>query len=141
VTDDSLAALPEGAGPEAVFRAHLKAGRFMIQRCRDSGVHVFYPRLLSPATGRPTLDWVAPSGRGTVYSTTIIRQHPDKGGDYNVALIDLAEGPRMMSRVVGIPPEAVHIGQPVRAAVELLDGAPAVVFRPDRDERQGGGRP
>ncbi len=121
--------LPEGAGPEAVFRAHLRAGRFMIQRCRDTGMHVFYPRLLCPATGYASLDWVPASGRGTVYSTTVVRQRPDKGDDYNVALIDLDEGPRMMSRVVGVPPEAVRIGQAVMAAVEDLDGAPAVVFR------------
>ena len=75
------------------------------------------------------LDWVKASGSGTVYSTTVVRRKPEAGGDYNVALIDLAEGPRMMSRVVGVEPTAVKIGMKVRARIapEAL-----VEFTPDQ---------
>lgn len=117
-------------GPEAQFRAFLKQGRFMIQRSKSTGVHVFYPRLAVPGSGESDLEWVEASGTGAVYSTTVVRNRPEKGGDYNVALIDLAEGPRLMSRVVGIDPTEVRIGMKVRAVIDELDGAPQVLFAP-----------
>ena len=116
--------------PEANFRAHLAQGRFMIQRCKETGEHVFYPRLFPPGDAGGTLEWVEASGRGIVHATTVNRRRPEQGGDYNIALIELEEGPRMLSRVVGIAPDAVHIGQKVRARIEPLDGSPAVVFEP-----------
>ena len=64
-----------------------------------------------------------------VYSTTVMRK-PPQSANYNVALIDLAEGPRMMSRVEGIAPEAVKIGMAVRARIITEDDAPVVVFEP-----------
>ena len=120
----------DGPGPEAIFRTHLAEGRFMIQRSASTGVHVFYPRLVAPGTGEADLEWVEASGEGTVYATTVTRRRPSSGGDYNVALIDLAEGPRMMARVVGIAPEDVKIGMKVTAKIEELNGAPAVLFEP-----------
>ncbi len=120
----------DGPGPEARFQAFLAEGRFMIQRSASTGKHVFYPRVILPGTGEADLEWVEASGEGTVYATTITRRRPEKGGDYNVALIDLAEGPRMMSRVVGVEPGDVKIGMKVRARIEDLNGAPAVVFEP-----------
>jgi uncharacterized OB-fold protein len=120
----------DGPGPEAVFREHLAQGRFMIQRSASTGRYVFYPRVVAPGTGEADLEWVEASGEGTVYATTVTRRRPEQGGDYNVALIDLAEGPRMMSRVAGIDPGEVTIGMKVRARVQELNGAPAVVFEP-----------
>ena len=119
-----------GPGPEATFKAHLAEGHFMIQRLASSGQHVFYPRVVMPGTGEADLEWVEASGDGTVYATTLTRRRAEQGGDYNIALIDLAEGPRMMSRVVGIAPEAVAIGMKVRAKIDELNGAPAVLFEP-----------
>jgi uncharacterized OB-fold protein len=75
-------------GPERQYLDKLAAGRFEIQRCAGCGKHVFYPRVLCPHCGGERLDWVAPSGRGTVYSTTIVRRKPADGGDYNVCLVD-----------------------------------------------------
>lgn len=120
----------DGPGPEEVFRGHLAQGRFMIQRSASTGKYVFYPRVVAPGTGEADLEWVEVSGEGTVYATTVTRRRPEQGGDYNVALIDLAEGPRMMSRVVGIDPGVVTIGMKVRARVRELNGAPAIVFEP-----------
>jgi len=120
----------DGPGPEAVFREHLAQGRFMIQRSASTGAYAFYPRVFAPTTGEADLEWVEASGEGTVYATTVNRRSPEKGGSFNVALIDLAEGPRMMSRVIGIPPEEVAIGMKVRARISDLNGAPAVLFEP-----------
>ncbi len=121
---------PTDRGPEAAFAAHLAEGRFMIQRSASTGAHVFYPRPFVPGTGETDLEWVEASGEGTVYATTVNRRSPDKGGSFNVALVDLAEGPRMMRRVVGVEPEEVRIGMKVRARIENLNGAPAVVWEP-----------
>ena len=120
----------DGPGPEAVFKAHLAEGRFMIQRSASTGKFVMWPRVVMPGTGEADLEWVPASGEGTVYATTVTRRRPEHGGDYNVALIDLAEGPRMMSRVVGIDPAAVTIGMKVKAKIDDLNGAPAVLFEP-----------
>ena len=120
----------DGPGPEAVFRAYLGQGRFMIQRSASTGLHVFYPRVMMPCSGEADLEWVEASGEGTVHATTVNRRRPSSGGDFTVALIDLAEGPRMMSRVVGIAPEDVKIGMKVTAKIEELNGAPAVLFEP-----------
>jgi uncharacterized OB-fold protein len=115
--------------PEKEFFAHLAEGRFMIQKSRSTGGHVFYPRVAEPGTGATDLEWVPASGRGTVYSTTVIRQKPP-APHYNLALIDLAEGPRMMSRVEGIAPEQVKIGMQVLARIVRENDQPLVVFEP-----------
>ncbi len=115
-------------GPEAAFAAFLAEGRFMLQRSRSTGAYVFYPRAFMPGSGETDLEWVEACGRGTVYATTANRRSPEKGGTFNVALIDLEEGPRMMSRVVGAPPEGVTIGHKVTSKIEELNGAPAIVW-------------
>jgi len=116
-------------GPYAEYRQFLAEGRFMIQRCRTDGRWVFYPRVAEPASGHTTLEWQPVSGLGRVYSTTTVRPRPPER-PYNVALIDLAEGPRMMSRVEGIEPGCVRIGMPVRAEVVVRDAESLVIFRP-----------
>lgn len=111
------------------YQAALDAGQFQIQRCNACAQAVFYPRELCPHCGSDQLAWETPSGKGTVYSTTVIRRKPDAGGDYNVALVDLAEGPRMMSRVEGMAPTDVKIGQAVQAEVIQHNGKGLVVFK------------
>jgi uncharacterized OB-fold protein len=114
--------------PERDYFAFLAEGRFMLQRSRGSGTYVFHPRVAVPGTGEHDLEWVEASGEGVVYSTSVVRNKPP-AEDYNVALIDLAEGVRMMSRVIDIAPDAVRIGMRVTAQVGQIDGIPAVVFR------------
>ncbi|MEM9139784.1 MAG: OB-fold domain-containing protein [Pseudomonadota bacterium] len=115
-------------GPEAQYRAYLADGKFMIQRSVSTGAYVFYPRAFIAGSGETDLEWVEASGEGTVYSTTTNRRSPEKGGTFNVALIDLAEGPRMLARVVGVPSEDVTIGMKVRARIDDVNGAPGVVW-------------
>jgi hypothetical protein len=99
----------------------------MIQRNRATGKSFFYPRVAEPGTGSTDIEWYAPSGLGTVYAVTVISQRPP-AAPYNVVLIDLDEGARMMSRVDGIEPSAVQIGQRVQAKVIRENDAPLVVF-------------
>ena len=115
--------------PEKEFHAFLAAGRFMIQRSRSSGAHVFFPRIAEPVTGAMDLEWVPASGRGTVYSATVISPRPP-AVPYNVVLVDLEEGPRIMSRVDGITPESVRIGMPVETRIVQEDEKPLIVFVP-----------
>jgi uncharacterized OB-fold protein len=115
--------------PEEEWRAHLAEGRFMIQRSRSTGGWVFYPRVAEPGTGAEDLEWVEASGRGTVHAATIVRRR-DPSEDYNVVLVDLAEGPRMMSRIDGAAPYAVAIGMAVQARIVTEGDGPLVVFVP-----------
>lgn len=122
-----------GQGPDATYFAYLAAQEWRIPKCRGCGAHVFQPRIMCPSCGGEAFDWVAPSGRGAVHSTTVVRRRPADGGDYNVALIDLAEGVRIMSRVEGVDPAAVRIGMAVAARLADQDGDTVVVFDPVGD--------
>ncbi|WP_298721020.1 OB-fold domain-containing protein [uncultured Ferrovibrio sp.] len=112
-----------GLGPEAEYRAFLEQGRFMIQRSRSTGQYVFYPRVAAPGSGATDLEWVEASGLGLIYSITVNRA---RTGSYNIALVDLDEGPRLMTRIEGV--ETAPIGTRVRARIVKIDGEPAVVF-------------
>lgn len=115
-------------GADKHYRDQLDLGNFMIQRCQSCSRGIFYPRMICPHCGSDQLEWFTPSGDGVVYSTTVVRRKPEQGGNYNVALVDLAEGPRMMSRVDGIAPEAVSIGMTVSARVVDGEEGKLVVF-------------
>ena len=123
-------AKPAPGGPDATYFAYLEAGDWRIQRCASCNTHIFQPRVMCPSCDGEDLDWVAPSGMGTVHSTTVIRRRPESGGDYNVCLVDLDEGVRMMSRVEGMEPTEVAIGMPVAARLAKQDGQTVVVFDP-----------
>lgn len=117
------------AGPAAQWADALRAGRFLIQRCADCARHVFYPRRLCPHCHGMRLEWVPADGRGTVHATTVVARPAARGGDYNVVLVDLVEGVRMMSRVDGIAADTARIGMAVRAAIVEGAQGPMVVFR------------
>jgi uncharacterized OB-fold protein len=118
---------PHG-GVLARHQAALNEGRFLIQRCSGCQQAVYFPRELCPHCGHGELAFVAPRGTGTVYAVTTVRRKAEAGGDYNVSLIDLDEGVRMMSRVEGVPSTEVHIGQRVKARVVQHNGQGVVVF-------------
>jgi len=113
--------------PDAEYRSFLAAGRFMLQRTAE-GRHVFYPRVAEPGTGA-ALQWVPADGRGSVYSVTVVRAKPP-AVQRNVALIDLVEGVRLMSRVDGMASEDVRIGMPVVAKIVVENDVPLLVFVP-----------
>ena len=114
-------------GPEAHWRQALEQGRILLQRDPVDGKCYFPPRLAGPQ-GQP-LEWVETSGRGTVYSLTVVSQRPPQP-PYNVALVDLEEGVRMMSRVDAVAPDGAAIGAAVIAAIAHEPDGPMVVFHP-----------
>lgn len=115
-------------GPDARYAAYLAQRRFLIQKCGACGAHIFYPRIFCLDCGSDTLHWVEPSGMGTVYSTTTVRLDP--ANPYNVALVEIDEGVRMMTRVDQIEPQSVQIGMRVRARVVTEKAQPLVTFVP-----------
>jgi uncharacterized OB-fold protein len=121
--------------PEAApyFTAALE-GRLVVQRCDRCGAHQLYARPFCLACHGP-VSWVDASGRGSIYSFTVIRQNylrPFRDWiPYVVALVDLEEGPRLMTNVVGVDPDDVHIGMAVRARFEpVSEEAGLVLFAP-----------
>ncbi|MCZ2498815.1 hypothetical protein GN316_18790 [Xylophilus sp. Kf1] len=94
-----------------------RQGRLTLQRCGDCA-HIRYPvNHVCPRCLSEAHEWIALSGRGTVYSSIVFHQvyHPAFATDvpYNVSLIQLEEGPRMFSNVIGLPPSEVKVGDPV----------------------------
>ncbi|MBV9228226.1 MAG: OB-fold domain-containing protein [Chloroflexi bacterium] len=122
----------QGTAPTRVFTHYLNNGKLAYQYCQTCAAPVFYPRVLCPTCGGTALEWRVSSGRGTVYSTTTI-YHRGKA-PYNVVLVDLEEGFRMMSRVEETPSEEVRIGMAVRFAVQRSDetDTAVAVFVPER---------
>ena len=119
---------PGNPGPDWIYRQALSEGRFVIQKCASCGTCIHYPRALCTDCGSDELETVEASGGGTVYSTSVVRRRPERGGDYNIALVDLDEGPRLMSRVEGPAPEEVTIGMRVKARIDTVGDAPLLVF-------------
>jgi uncharacterized OB-fold protein len=115
-------------GVLARHQAALNEGRFLIQRCGGCHRAVYFPRALCPHCGHGELAFEEPAGTGTVYAVTTVRRKPEAGGDYNVSLIDLDEGVRLMSRVDGVPLGEVRIGLRVTARVVQQNGQGVVVF-------------
>jgi uncharacterized OB-fold protein len=115
-------------GPEKIFDDFLRAGRFMLQRERLTNRYVFYPRYATVQADPENLEWVEASGRGTVYATTVMRERPERGGNYNIVIVELAEGPRLMSTVEGLAPEDVCIGMAVVARIDSAGDTMRLVF-------------
>lgn len=113
--------------PAAAYRRHLEDGKLGYQRCADCSAAVFYPRVVCPVCGSGALEWRESAGRGTVYAITTVRSR--NRDPRNVALIDLDEGFRMMSRVEGVPAEDVQVGTRVRFEVrQPAEDEPVAVF-------------
>ena len=107
-----------------------------LPRCESCTKFHFYPRSACPHCGSTALAWQAVSGRGEVYSYTVVYRAPSKGFaeqvPYVVAVVALAEGPHLMTRLIQVQPEAVHIGLRVQVDFEKQDDETTLpVFRPE----------
>ncbi len=121
--------------PAEVYRRYLEGGELGFQRCGNCGAAIFYPRVICPVCGGASFSWETSSGRGTVYATTTVYRRNRE--PYNVSLVDLEEGFRIMSRIEGLPPEEVKIGIPVRLRVDETGEGPVVVFSPSGAPEDG----
>lgn len=117
---------PVPPSPAALYAEGLAGGLLRYQRCDDCARAVFYPRVACPHCGSARLTWAESSGRGTVYSTTTTRA---RSGSYDVSLIDLDEGFRMMCTVRDELGTEVRIGDRVVAVVQTGTTAETLHFR------------
>ena len=109
-------------------------GRFLLKRCDTCGTVIWYPRFLCPDCHGTETSWFEASGRGTIYTFTIVRrgQGPYAGAaPYVAAYVTLDEGPTILTNIVGCPPEQVEIGQPVEVVWhDTGEGSALYRFRP-----------
>lgn len=119
----------EASDPDAFpWWQGVSRGELLYQRCDDCHKSIFYPRSLCPSCFSTNLSWNASAGLGRVYSVTVVHRAPkslfDGDPPYQIALVDLDEGFRMMTRLVDISSTSAKIGDRV-----------SLVFRKLRDGR------
>lgn len=128
--------LPAATPETQEFFDGLRRRELRLQRCRGCGRAYFYPRPFCPRPGCHSRDveWFTASGRGTLYSYVIAhRGHPAFEAPYVIAVVELEEGARLMTNIVGLAepaPEALPAGAPVEVVYEDVgDEATLPLFR------------
>lgn len=111
------------------------ARQLKVQRCENCGHLAFPPAPICPRCRETRLGWIDVSGRGTVWSFTVFHKTYFEGFaeemPYAVAIVELEEGPRMWTQVVGVANDDLEIGMPVEAVFEdVTDEVTLVKFRP-----------
>jgi len=100
--------------------------KLMIQRCQECNAWVWTPRPACNECGSEKIEWTQMSGRGEVYSFTVIRQVVGRAASkafepdipYVIAWVDLDEGPRLITNIIGCPVEDVKLGMKVAVQFE-----------------------
>ncbi len=114
--------LPEPSPWSKPFWDASKKHQLMIQKCKDCQKFIFYPKLFCPHCLSSNLEWVKASGRGKVYSYTIVHSYqPTEFSEdipYVVGVIELTEGVRMMSNIIGCPPDKVKCDMKVEVVFD-----------------------
>jgi hypothetical protein len=110
-------------------------GELVLQRCRACGAVQHRPRALCVSCLEGPIEHFVASGRGVVHTFTVTHQNQAPGFreacPYVLAYVELEEGPRLLTNVVGCDPSAVRIGLPVRVRFAPTDGEfPVPVFEP-----------
>lgn len=124
--------------PSDLTRPFWEAARrheLRLQRCRACQHYIFYPRSVCPDCLGTDLDWTPVSGRGTLYSYTVVRQAASRrfapDVPYLFAVVELAEGPRMATNLVDCPIDQAQVGLPVEVFFDDVTEEFALVkFRP-----------
>ena len=110
-----------------------REGRLLLPWCTECARPVWYPREVCPRCLGSTLEWRESQGRGVVYACTVEHKAQTQAlaAPYVVALVELDEGVRLLSNVVGRPPERIAVGDRVRVTWEpLSDGRRLPLFEP-----------
>ena len=113
----------------APWWSYVERAEFALPRCDDCGRWHFHPQPRCPYCRSAAIQWHPASGRGVVHSFTVVHRAPSPAFaadvPYTIAIVATLEGPHLMTRLVGIAPDAVRIGLAVRARIEpLSEGAP-----------------
>jgi uncharacterized protein len=139
-TKESRKPLPQITPVNQPFWDGARAGKLMMQRCKDCQAWIFCPRPVCVECNSDNLEWVEMSGKGTVFSFTIIREVVGEALrgfatdiPYVTAWVDLDEGPRFCSNITGCSVDNVSIGMRVEVVFEPA-GQNIVLpkFRPEK---------
>jgi uncharacterized OB-fold protein len=102
----------------AEFWAATAEGKLLLRRCDDCGGFIWYPRPFCPVCGSLNTSWHEACGWGTVYTFTVVYRSDESdyrsAVPYVIAYVEIEEGPRIMTNIVGIEPSEVRVGMPVR---------------------------
>jgi len=125
---------PQPDADSAPFWAATLEGVLLVQNCLDCERGIYYPRSVCPFCMSENLTWNPASGRAIINTFTIVHKAPPAfAGEvpYVVALVDLPEGVRMLTRIVGCEVGDVHIGMEVEVEFSpLTDVAALPYFHP-----------
>ena len=130
--------IPQPITPESKpYWDGMKEGKLMLPKCQDCGKFHFYPRVFCPHCHSNNLTWVQGSGKGKLYSFEILYRQFNRAvkvpPPYVLAMVELEEGPRMMTNIVDCPqtPEALVLDMPLHVAFTPLDEEITLpLFRP-----------
>lgn len=101
-------------------------GKLLIQKCQKCAESFHYPRTVCPFCMASDVAWQECSGKGTVYSYTVVR----RGEPYVLAMVTLAEGPRLLTNLIDCDADALAVGQDVIVKFQDVDGVPTPMFAP-----------
>lgn len=108
-------------------------GRLVLPRCEDCGVTIWYPRSFCPKCGSRNVAWFEATGHGQIYSFTECYRGSGeyrKLASYILALVELDEGPRLMTNLVDVDPDNIAVGKPVEVVFhDTGEGSSLVRFR------------
>ena len=132
--------LPRPSEDSAPYWEAARGGELRMQRCGGCGHVRFPPALLCARCLSEEAEWIRLSGRGTVFSWIIVHQsqYPAFNADtpYNVAIVELAEGPRLHTHIIDCPNDQLRIGMPVEVVFHKINDEVALPkFRPIREIR------
>ena len=112
-----------------------KDGKLLIQRCTACGEAIFYPRPFCPDCWSDQVEWIEASGKATLYTWSVVHRNdlppfPERV-PYVAAVVDLEEGPRMLTNVVECPFEELAVGMPLEVTfTDISERFTLPVFRP-----------
>ena len=105
------------------------SGKLLLPKCDDCSAIIWYPRGFCPACSSTRSSWTPSSGRGVIYSFSITRKGVGVWTDvspYVIAYVELEEGPRVLTNIVGCAVDDVKIGMSVRVVFDETPEGPAV---------------
>ncbi len=110
------------------YWAAANEGVLLLPRCQDTGKFFWYPRKISPFTLSQNVEWIPASGKGVIYTYSVMRRADPP---YAIAFVTLEEGVTMMTNIVECDLDAIAIGQAVEVVFrDTEDGQKVPVFKP-----------
>jgi uncharacterized protein len=119
---------PIATSETETFWSAARERRFVVPTCGACGKAHWYPRAICPFCGSDKIEWRNASGRGTIYTFSVMRRAKEP---YAIAYVTLAEGPTMMTNIVDCDFDKLNIGKAVNVVFKETEGGPPVpMFKP-----------